>query len=68
MSIIRGCIDISYGRRGINAPQENTVGGTWPFIKCECGKWLNPETKEHCKEVNLLDFLKQEKIECPDNE
>lgn len=60
MGIVRGLVPVPYGRRGVTGPTEVTLGGEWPWVRCEeCDGWKDPNSSEHAETQSLLEFLKQ---------
>lgn len=60
--IVRGIVSVPFGRRGQTGPTSTTVGGPWPFVRCEsCGEWIDPKTGEHAESMTLEEALAEVK-------
>lgn len=59
VGVIRGLVQVPYGRRGVTGPTELTIGGEWP-LELRDGKWFHRETGEEHEAVPLSEFLERE--------
>ena len=49
-------------------PTVRQFGGTSPWRRCDCGKWISNETGEHVNVVSmsLTEWLEKNRTKCPD--